>query len=148
MSLTILGGLTATAVVPQTIIPTTIVGIPARPGTLTILPAASQALSALRAVRFTSAVTVDYVDPTDLAQGHQAVGITMHAAVAGANVTVLTAGEMQDTSWNWTPGPVFIGAYGSLTQLPPSAPLKWSRVVAIAETPTVLWVAPQPPIFI
>jgi hypothetical protein len=48
------------------------------------------------------------------------LGITEHAADADAEVSVRYQGDMEEGSWNWSPGPVFCGVNGVLTQTPPS----------------------------
>lgn len=46
-------------------------------------------------------------------------GITV-SATAGGDVDVQRAGQLDDASWNWTPGRVWLGVNGALTQTPPA----------------------------
>ena len=70
------------------------------------------------------------------------VGISLGAAVNGADVTVRLLGEMEESSWNWTQGPVFAGNNGILTQTPPAG--AWIRQVGVAVAPTILVVGLRP----
>lgn len=46
-------------------------------------------------------------------------GVTTGAAASGAPVEICCAGEVTEPSWTWTPGPVWLGANGTLTQVVP-----------------------------
>ncbi|MEM9968501.1 MAG: hypothetical protein AAF755_10405 [Pseudomonadota bacterium] len=65
------------------------------------------------------AVTVDgyLADQLTLAR---LAGITKAAGALGALVEYQRDGFMSEPSWNWTPNqPIFVGAFGVLTQTPP-----------------------------
>jgi hypothetical protein len=49
------------------------------------------------------------------------LGITLTAAQAGDPVNVQRLGAIEDDSWNWVPGRVYLGAEGALTQTPPTS---------------------------
>lgn len=82
------------------------------PGTV-----AGTSLSAARALRFTGPTTVGYADAATLAHSGQAVGLSTHAASAGAAVQMILSGLLEDDGWSWTVGGVvFVGLNGVLTQ--------------------------------
>lgn len=72
------------------------------------------------------------------------VGISVGAAADGEDVTVRLIGEIVEGSWNWTPGPIFAGDDGVLTQTPPAG--AWIRQVGVAVAPTILVVGLRPAI--
>lgn len=73
--------------------------------------------------------------------------ITVGAASPGASVDVLLFGLMIEPSWSWTPGPVYLGTNGVLTQTPPAAPGAVFIVqVGTATSPTSLFVDRAPSI--
>lgn len=106
---------------------------------------ADQALSGHRVVRATSATGANYADPSILEHRDTVLGITTGAAVSGAAVLVLSAGELAEPSWSWTPGlPIYVGNSGALTQV---APLSgWLLVVGVATSATSMVVRLHPPI--
>lgn len=81
---------------------------------------ADGALGGHRVVRATTAGKVGYVDPSDPAQAHAALGLTTGAAIDGAPIYVRYGGALTEPSWSWTPNqPIFAGASGIPTQTPP-----------------------------
>lgn len=101
-------------------------------------------LSALRVVRGTDASTVVYCT-LDAADIGTALGVTVSAATAGGAVSVLTAGIMEDSSWNWNTNlPVYLGADGVLTQTVPAS--GYHQVIGTPESPIKLKVSIQQPI--
>jgi hypothetical protein len=62
------------------------------------------------------------------------VGITTGAASNGSFVAVQTGGELIEPTWSWSPGPIYCGLNGALTQTAPSS--GFIRVVGIAHSPT------------
>jgi len=76
-----------------------------------------------------------YASPGDDISG-QVVGITTGAAGAGAQVNVQFAGQMDEAGWEFSPGPVYIGADGTLVQNRPAA--GWIINIGVAVTPTRL----------
>lgn len=55
------------------------------------------------------------------AQAQAVFGVTTGAAVTGASVTIQCAGVLSEASWSWTPGPVWLGTDGVLTQTVPTS---------------------------
>lgn len=86
-------------------------------GTYTLPLTAAASLSALRAVTTTAAGLAEYADPTTLG-ARSVVGVTTNA---GTSLTVQFGGTLTDGSWNWSPGHVWCGANGVLTQTPPTS---------------------------
>lgn len=123
-------------------------GIQGQPGTagsahLTYLAAGP--LSGHRAVRAAAGGTVTYADQTELAYANAVLGITMHAAEDGAQVSVQFSGEMVEPSWDWEINqPVFLGANGHLTQAVPATGV--CLILGVATAPTVIAVAIKQPI--
>lgn len=83
-----------------------------------------------------------YPDASVSADGDLIVGISTNAAVDGDEVIVRTNGEITEPSWNWTPGPIFAGNGGVLTQTPPVG--AWIRQVGVAVAPTKIVVDLRP----
>lgn len=107
---------------------------------------ASSALSGHRVVKFTGATGAAYVDPTVLADAHLAAGLTLGAAAPGDAIQVLVTGEIEETSWVWTPGQlIFVGAAGSLVSAV-GVGFAWSQIVGVATSPTTIFVQPRGPI--
>ncbi|MGW5514253.1 LtfC-like domain-containing protein [Nocardia africana] len=95
---------------------------------------AGAALSGHRAVVRNAAGVWVYAD--NQTPGHIAlpIGITTGAASSGTTVKVLMFGEITEPSWSWTPGPVFLGAGGALTQSVPGTGFLAQVAAAISGT--------------
>ncbi|MCM6789907.1 hypothetical protein NDR87_26385 [Nocardia sp. CDC159] len=125
-------------------------GPPGPPGSggeaVIVTGAAGSVLSGHRAVVRRPDGTYLYAscdDPTHLTLP---IGITANAALAGDPVQVVMFGEMTDPSWAWTPGPIFLGAAGALTQSVPSDPAVFLAQLAAATAATTLFVHRTPSI--
>ena len=110
-------------------------------GAITLL--ASGALGGHRLVAADGAGGVTYAscdDPTDLPA---VLGMTLHAAASGAAIAIRRVGEVEESSWSWTPGqPVYLGLAGVPTQtLPPTA--LFGLIVGIPTSPTTLFMTPR-----
>ena len=95
---------------------------------------AGVALSGDRAVIADSAGQAIYADGANPSHIGRVIGITVTSAASGANVAIAPSGELTETSWNWTPGAVFVGANGVLTQAPPAS--GFTQAIAVVITPT------------
>lgn len=84
----------------------------------------------------------NYASSADLTHAARVVGMTTHAAVAGAPVALQIFGEVTEPSWNWIPDqPVYLGADGHLTQSVPVAPAaKFAVVVGFPISTTTLFI--------
>lgn len=72
-------------------------------------------------------------------------GLTLGAALPGAPVDVLRAGEVFEPTWSWDPLlPVFLSTNGQLTQVPPSVGI--SLIVGFPVAPTKLFLSLREPI--
>lgn len=57
-------------------------------------------------------------DPTNTTDMTSQLAITTQAALAGQNVVCATQLSLTESAWAWTPGRVYLGAPGALTQTP------------------------------
>lgn len=97
-------------------------GLPGAPGPAggsAFQRSAGETLSALRAVYELDGV-VRYLDSQDDEHIDLLLGLTLTAATPGAAVNIQRSGPIDDAGWNWTPGPVWLGPAGTLTQNPPA----------------------------
>jgi hypothetical protein len=85
-----------------------------------------------------------YADNLTPAHDGRLTGITLGAALAGDSVTVQALGLLTESSWNWTPGPLWLGESGLITQTRPVAGMQWRLGTALSAT-TILW-KPESPI--
>lgn len=104
---------------------------------------AGAALSGHKAIAVVAGEAI-HADQGDPAHRGLVRGISIGATAAAATATVQVFGPMFEPSWNWTPGPIYVGANGALTQTRPTS--GWLQQIAIADSPTLIFIAPQPPI--
>lgn len=97
-----------------------------------------------RAVRVTGSDKVALVDSTNAAQAGTVIGISTTAASDGQTVTVQVIGEIDEPTFNFTPGPVYFDDVGRLTQTVPTS--GFIQQVAVALSATVVVVQIGPPI--
>jgi hypothetical protein len=116
-------------------------GPPGSGGPQTVVLQAAIALGGHRIVCVDSAGQAIYPDRSNPAHADAVVGITTGAASAGADVTVQTTGEMIESSWSWSPGPIWVGDNGLLTQTSPTS--GWVQMIAIALSATKIVVTPR-----
>jgi hypothetical protein len=102
---------------------------------------AATALGGHRVVIADNTGKARYPDRTNTAHADAVVGLTITSALAGESVTVQTAGDVVEGSWSWTPGPVWIGDNGLLTQTPPTA--GWLQLFGVATAPNRVVLAPR-----
>lgn len=75
------------------------------------------------------------------------LGVVASAYMTGSEAEVANNTPMEHAGWAWTPGPVFVGTAGQLTQsLPPGA--LFSQVVGHAVSATRVLIDVQPPVSI
>lgn len=110
-------------------------------GTLIERPAAIN-LSGHRMVMLDGQGGATYASNTEQTHANRIVGMTTHAAVAGAPVALAIYGEITEPSWSWDADkPVYLGADGFLTQAPPAFPdAKFSVVVGFPISATTLFI--------
>lgn len=90
--------------------------------------------------------TVVYADQQTVAEVGRTLGISYNSANVGNLVVIITSGEIDEPTWNWSPGEVFLGLNGGLTQTPPTTGVL--QVVGVAIAPTRLCVGIQLPIIL
>jgi hypothetical protein len=101
---------------------------------LTTTAVAAAALSGHQIVTPAADGTVNYADNTSTPSGAP-LWMTTGAVTQGTSATVLTAGPWTEPSWTWTPGPIYLGAAGVITQTVPTAPAFLAQI-GYATTPT------------
>lgn len=94
------------------------IGIPGPSGGSTVQRTAGETLSALRAV-YELGGQVFVLDYRDASHINLLLGITLTAGSSGILLNVQRSGVIDDGGWSWTPGRVWLGADGSLTQISP-----------------------------
>lgn len=97
-----------------------------------VLRKAGEPMSALRGV-YELAGFVYKLDQQDSLHIDYFLGITISSAALGREVVVKRSGTIDDASWNWDPGLVYLGADGMLTQTPPTT--GWELVVGNSPSP-------------
>lgn len=102
------------------------------------------ALSALRVVWEDEAGVVHLLDHDDGDHIDLIAGLTITGTSAPGDVTVQRSGPVDDAAWNWTPGRVWLGPAGTLTQTPPAD--GYDVLVGHAASPTRLYLDIQDPI--
>lgn len=93
---------------------------------------AAAVLSGHRVVSAAGAL-VDLADPASIDSAERCVGITLQAAMAGAPVQIQRRGQVTELTWDLLPGPVYLGANGSMTQTPPDSGVLLQIGVALNE---------------
>ncbi len=121
-------------------------GQPGAPGGASFQRTASAALGGHRVVRALPDDEVAYASSADPSHADLIVGITTHAASEGAEISVAAGGEITEGSWDWTPGPVFCGVNGVLTQTPPTA--GFIRQIGTADALDRIIIDLRPPIIL
>lgn len=112
---------------------------------VTVTGTAATALSGHQAVTRLSDGTIGYASNLDLTHLHLPIWITTGAAASGAQVTAVAFGEIVEPTWAWTPGPVWLGSNGALTQTVPAAPAFLAQL-GVSTDPDRLFVDRQPSI--
>jgi len=82
---------------------------------------AGHTLSGHRAVTATSAGTLEYASNIRPDHVWAPLWLTLGAANTGTDAEVLLIGPIDEPSWTWQPGPIYLGRDGQLTQTPPAA---------------------------
>lgn len=92
------------------------------------------AVSAPRVV-YAGATGPAIADKDTVSQQEKILGVTItSAAGSGEEVTVVTEGKIDDPSFSFTPGPIWLGNSGVLTQTRPTTGLLIQIAVAITAT--------------
>lgn len=122
-------------------------GPPGPAGGATLVPIGSTPISGHSAVAVDAAGELVPADCTTAGHHGAVLGVIVNAYAAGADAEVKTGFPLEHSGWTWTPGPVFVGTAGQLTQtLPPGA--LFSQTVGHAVSATRVLIDLQPPITI
>ena len=120
-------------------------GVPGPAGGATTVTVGATPLSGHSTVAADAAGLLIKADCTNPAHRGAVLGLLANAYSPGDQAVVQTAFTLEHAGWTWTPGPVFVGTAGQLTQtLPVGA--AFSQVVAHALSPILVLVDVQPPI--
>lgn len=103
------------------------------------------AISGHRIVVSSGTGKLEYADNTILNHQFRILGLTLNAASPGNPIDIRVYGEVVEPSWSFTPGPVFLGTNGNLTQVQPSG-TSFSMIVGYAVDSTTLIINIQQPI--
>lgn len=105
----------------------------------TIIKKAAQALDGHRVVSLNPAGEAEYPDDYALA-----VGLTLQAAGAGEDVTIVTGGIVTEGPWTWTPGgALFLAADGMMTQDTPAGGKMLKVGYAVGSAEIMIRIQPQ-----
>jgi len=107
---------------------------------------AATSLSGHRVVTPNPDGTLRYATNDDIGDLFAPLWITTGAAASGDPADAIVFGPLIEPSWSWTPGPVYLGVNGTLTQTPPEPPAVFLAQIAIATGPTALFVDRNPSI--
>lgn len=108
------------------------------------LPAGQDGISGHRAVMVTADGDVGHADP---AFARAYVGISKHAAVAGAPVAIALRDTLTEPSWSWVPGKtLYFAAGGVLTQTVPTDTAV--TPVGLAISATTILISRDNPVFL
>lgn len=97
-----------------------------------VIRRAGETISALRGV-YELDGRVYKLDQQDSLHIDYFLGITISSASSGREIVVKRSGTIDDASWNWTPGLVYLGTDGMLTQTVPTT--GWEMVVGNSPSP-------------
>lgn len=81
---------------------------------------AGETLSGHRLVNPRPNGSIMYANPASLTYLHAPIWMTLGAIMLGEEADVLAYGPAEEDSWAWTPGPLFLGASGTIVSTPPA----------------------------
>lgn len=113
------------------------VGPPGPAGGAAVQRVAGETLSALRMVYELNG-QVFLLSAGDAAHIDLLLGLVLTAAPAGAATKIQLFGAVDDAAWAWTPGPVWLGTNGVLTQAPPTSGFDVRLGTAVSATRVIL----------
>lgn len=109
---------------PATLIETPVGQGPAGPpgpaGGSIIQRTAGESLSALRTL-YELGGQVFVLDASDTMHADLAIGVSLTAVNAGEQVDIQVSGTLDESAWSWLAGPIYNGASGIPTQIPPTS---------------------------
>lgn len=114
-------------------------------GGTTLVTVGATPISGHTAVALDSGGLLIYADCTNAAHIGAVQGVVTNAYSAGAQAVVQTGFELVHAGWSFSPGPVFVGASGTLVQALPVGAV-FAQVIGYALAPTRIRIDVQPPI--
>jgi len=84
-----------------------------------------------------------YADSAVLSDLGKILGITSSATEQGNLTKIHTSGEIEESTWNFTTGPVYLGSTGVLTQTLPATGFIQQVGVAISSTKIAIQIHPS-----
>jgi len=100
----------------------TTVGAPGQSGASpAVFGTAGAVISGDRAIAFANDGRLVHANSSDAAHAGAYAGISLGAAQVNAQVQYQRTGTLTAGFWTWTPGLVFVGLDGQLTQVPPTS---------------------------
>lgn len=114
------------------------------PGSVAVTRKSDGPLSALLIVWEDEFGVVRPLDASDTAHIDLICGMTISSSGGSGDVNVQRTGTVDDSFWSWTPGRVYIGANGTLTQTPPVS--GYDVLIGTAVSPTRIILNLQDPI--
>lgn len=109
-----------------------------------LLLLAAEPIGGHKAVRIVAGGRARLASSSDVTQAGSVLGVSLTAADEGGSLNVRIIGEIEEPSWSWAPGPVFLGLAGSLVQTPPSS--GFIQQIGTAKSATILVVSLSTPI--
>jgi hypothetical protein len=79
---------------------------------------------------------------SDVSQANTIIGITRGAAGVGALADIAFGGEVEEPTWAWSLGPIYLGENGTLTQTPPSVGFVQRLGTALSPTKIAVLIGP------
>lgn len=115
-------------------------------GSLAYVAVTARALSGHRVVTMTPD-GLDYASSDEIEHATAPLWLTTSAWADGVPATVTTRGVIEEGSWAWSPGPLFLGLNGVLSPTIPGGAV-FARIVAGVVDSTTIDYQPQPAILI
>lgn len=112
-------------------------GIPGPAGGSALQRTAGETVSALHLV-YELDGKVYTLTPDDPDHIFLILGVTLTAADKDELLNVQRSGAIDESSWSWTPGPIWLGASGGLTQDPPVSGFDMLVGAAVSATRIIL----------
>lgn len=109
---------------------------------LSLVRTANTSLQRYRVVKQIGEDHAGYPDVGTMADADLILGVTVETAGVGKSLSIRLVGEIEDLNWNWSPGALYCGFNGELTQVPPSG--AWQRQIGAALSPTKILVSMRP----
>ncbi len=105
----------------------------------TIIKTAVSAISAHRIIVLDADDRPVYADSGLLSHINRVVGVSINSAAMGESLEIQYGGEIKDPSFNFTPGPIYVGTDGFITTvLPTDVTAEYLQQIGIATNATTI----------